>query len=58
MRSGCVNLHPDAVPGAVAFDVCRESVADQVVAAVFLLNLRKRLAEIAQIEECVAAGVG
>ena len=44
-------------PAAIAFYVGAEIVADEVVAAIILLDFRERVAEISEVEEGFPAGV-
>ena len=51
LHAGRIYLHADRVPAAVALHVRVQVVADQVVAAIVLLNFRERIAQVAEIEE-------
>jgi hypothetical protein len=52
------HLHFDVVPFSVVFNVRADVVAQQVVAGVVRFHALERIAQIAQIEEGLAAGIG
>ena len=55
MRPGRVHLHMNRSPAAIPFYFSAQVVRDQVVPAILLLNLWKRIAQVAQIEERFSA---
>src|SRR5579863_9450808 len=57
VRAGNLYLYPNSVPAAVALGVRGQIVADEIVAAIFLLNFGEGVAQVAQIEECAPAGI-
>src|SRR6202041_3032641 len=57
VRAGYVDFHVDGSPAAVAFHIAAQTVADQVVSGIVLLNLRERLTQIPQIKERFSAGI-
>ena len=57
VRAGNLDLHANGVPAAVAFDVRRQIVTHQIVPAIFLLNFREGIAQVAEIEKCAAASI-